>query len=569
MYKLTRLHKIAYITILHFGIVAVAFYLVGAIFAKAEPSSTILHVPNDYPSIQAAINGAVSGDIIVIATGVYTENLTIAAKSLTLNGEGITSTVIDGNNLNRVVNIGRSTTVTMTNLTLRNGYANSDSMAGGGIQNRGTLILSDVRLENNEANSAGGAIHNSVGNIVLDRVEIISNTAYGGAGVNTIGGTAIISNTTFISNTDKGSGGGGLFHRDGPITIANSSFSENISPAQGGGIYHNSGVLKIINSSFSDNAAYEGGAVFSKQGSQIEVDSSFLISNTAANGGAIFNLGLSLQISGTTFKENTADYKGGAIYTNAGEVTLEKSLLTGNNSGTSGGGIYHYKENLIISATTLANNEATTSGGGLHIVDGILTVSNSTLSSNHAGEFGHNIADYRSILTITHATIVNTAISPTVSFHNYNSSITLSNTVLASNGGVDCLITGGTITGTGNWMSDQSCETINTVGRGDPLLGTLTISDTVWVHYPLDDTPLNGKATAPSCSQLDQLGIPRSINCDIGAIEFVGIPTTIKSTTQTTQAGITTVKSWLLITILFMGLTSIIIFSKKKTDYVE
>lgn len=43
-----------------------------------------IRVPEDYPTIQAAINAAVTGDVILISPGTYIENLLIAGKAITL-----------------------------------------------------------------------------------------------------------------------------------------------------------------------------------------------------------------------------------------------------------------------------------------------------------------------------------------------------------------------------------------------------------------------------------------------------------------------------------------------------
>jgi len=49
-------------------------------------AAAVIQVPADYPTIQAAVNAAVSGDEIQIAPGVYTQQTVISHKNLTLTG---------------------------------------------------------------------------------------------------------------------------------------------------------------------------------------------------------------------------------------------------------------------------------------------------------------------------------------------------------------------------------------------------------------------------------------------------------------------------------------------------
>jgi hypothetical protein len=53
----------------------------------------VLRVPQDYPTIQAAVNAAPEGATILIGPGTYVENITIT-KSLTLEGSGIGGTIL-------------------------------------------------------------------------------------------------------------------------------------------------------------------------------------------------------------------------------------------------------------------------------------------------------------------------------------------------------------------------------------------------------------------------------------------------------------------------------------------
>ena len=58
-------------------------------------AASILRVPEDFPTIQAGINGAESGDTIQVSAGIYYERV-VVNKSVTLLGEGRENTVIDG-----------------------------------------------------------------------------------------------------------------------------------------------------------------------------------------------------------------------------------------------------------------------------------------------------------------------------------------------------------------------------------------------------------------------------------------------------------------------------------------
>jgi len=71
--------------------VVVSFPQIGTVNAEAD---TIV-VPDDYGSIQEAINAASEGDTVYVKEGTYHENV-VVNKSLSLVGENVDTTVIDG-----------------------------------------------------------------------------------------------------------------------------------------------------------------------------------------------------------------------------------------------------------------------------------------------------------------------------------------------------------------------------------------------------------------------------------------------------------------------------------------
>lgn len=82
-------------------------------------ASTTITVPDDYPTIQEAIDKAWNGDTIYVKVGVYYENLVIN-KRLLLTGEDKYSTIIDGKGINTTIFIN-SDRVKIKDLTIQNG----------------------------------------------------------------------------------------------------------------------------------------------------------------------------------------------------------------------------------------------------------------------------------------------------------------------------------------------------------------------------------------------------------------------------------------------------------------
>ncbi len=95
---------------------AVLLALVGG---SAALGATV-YVPDDYSTIQAAVNAAGAGDTVYVRAGTYYEHVTIG-KFLTLQGENRETTIIDGSGGGNVVYVG-SPNVLITGLTVRNGY---------------------------------------------------------------------------------------------------------------------------------------------------------------------------------------------------------------------------------------------------------------------------------------------------------------------------------------------------------------------------------------------------------------------------------------------------------------
>jgi nitrous oxidase accessory protein NosD len=78
----------------------------------------VIHVPGDYPTIQQAINNSSSTDTVMVANGLYHENLTIS-NPIVLIGESMDNTIIDGSGAGDVVAINASD-VSVSGFAIRN-----------------------------------------------------------------------------------------------------------------------------------------------------------------------------------------------------------------------------------------------------------------------------------------------------------------------------------------------------------------------------------------------------------------------------------------------------------------
>jgi len=136
-----------------------------------SPSQTHITVPDDYPTIQEAINHADNGDTIVVKAGTYYEHIAVN-NSVSLIGENKETTIIDGNATGTVVSI-TANRVIVSGFTIQNcgNYPGRILQAN----SNGNNITHNVILNNGDGK--GISLGSSVGNIVSDNE--VSNTFYG------------------------------------------------------------------------------------------------------------------------------------------------------------------------------------------------------------------------------------------------------------------------------------------------------------------------------------------------------------------------------------------------------
>ena len=162
------------------AVVALTFALAGdaAVLLADGGAGSTLRVPQDYLTIQAAINAAAEGDVVSVAPGTYHEAIDNHAKAITIEstgGAGVTT--IDAGN---------------------DGSAATLSADPGE-----TPVLRGFTLTNGKS-------------------------LFGGGGITTTGGPVLIENNTISGNHDCGGSGTGILASSSSATIRGNTITNNV-----------------------------------------------------------------------------------------------------------------------------------------------------------------------------------------------------------------------------------------------------------------------------------------------------------------------------------------------------
>ena len=354
-------------------LIAVVLLIVGV----AQLHAGIISVTNTNDSgpgsLRDALANAANGDTISIsATGMIllTSGELFVTKSLNIVGPSPDLLAVDGDHLSRVFHIGPNTTVSISSLTVTNGFDTEASLErGGGIYNdHATLTVSNCAVNGNLSTrvGAGGIVNDAYeGSATLTIVNSIlsgNSTIYLGGGIFNLGedgsATVTILNSTVSGNMAEG--GGGVYNLSrgtgsAVVTVIASAVSGNSASREGGGGITNerngqgSATLTVIASTLSSNSAsYGGGGGIVNAAGIVEIRGSVVSGNSAGGGGGIVNLdagtgSTTLTIANSTLSSNSASYAGGGILNVSGGgtavVQIVNSTLSGN-SATNGGAIF-------------------------------------------------------------------------------------------------------------------------------------------------------------------------------------------------------------------------------------
>ena len=376
-----------------------------AIFA-AQSAHAIDHNPTNLATLRSAlntVNASATNDRIFLPAGTITLDagtldnanvsgdldITKAIGTLEIIGAGQTTTILDGNGLDRVFHINAASSVDISNLTIRNGLATDNGTAtgtalGGGILHTGTgvLTLLNLTITLNEAQGqagANGAVAGGSGS---------SGSPADGGGLYLAGGGVAITACTISNNTASGGQGGdgaaGANVTGGSIANGNNGGSGGSgAQARGGGLYcAAAGTIAINGSTISGNVAAGGSAGDGGLGGNADAFGTGAV--IAANGG---NGG-----SGGTGGHSS----GGGLYVSSGTISLSECCVSGNSATSGAGGNGGQGGNGTAAGAATGSSVGAGGrggggtgsgagvGGGFTLASGALTIVNCTVSGNTA-----------------------------------------------------------------------------------------------------------------------------------------------------------------------------------------
>lgn len=282
------------------------------LFGLTAANAATYYVPDDFATIQGAINAVVDGDVVLVKPGIYLENLNITSKTITVKStDGPETTIIDGQNAGTTVYFyGDHNRPELSGFTITHGsysgiyiyksapllhnnrIVGNSGYYGGGLYAVGGACGVDIRDTEISGNSAvyyGGGIYSNVACVSVTNSKIVGNSAgmYGGGAVGGgyCGGVGI--NESLVEDNSAGIAGGGLYS-SGTRACMPGVWSQNTVIARntaisGGGVYLGvNGRGSLLFDTVTGNVASQGGGFFSESSAYFNIINSIVYGNSSS-----------------------------------------------------------------------------------------------------------------------------------------------------------------------------------------------------------------------------------------------------------------------------------------------
>ena len=254
-------------------------------------------------------------------------------RTVRISGMGSGRTIIDGAGLARVLEVGESGRVALSELTIQHGAARGAD--GGCVLNSGRLELESVSFRS-----------------CVAKVDPLGADGNGGAFANQ--GEAELLAVRIEGSSADGDGGGIANGEGASLTLRESELRENVAQTGDGGGLWNAG--------------------------RVEIGLSTIAANRAENGGGIENAGGEVSLSASTLSENRAASNGGGLRS-SGELDASNVTISGNEARGAGGGIDARGGRAELNALTITANRAL-DGGGIAVEAGRVAAANAIVAGN-------------------------------------------------------------------------------------------------------------------------------------------------------------------------------------------
>nr|HRJ49776.1 hypothetical protein [Phycisphaerales bacterium] len=277
------------------------------VMLAGNAGAAVINVPADQPTVQAAIDAAVNGDVIVIAPGRYVEKIHLKGKAITVRGAmNAEDTILDGGGTpGFVVQIrngeGPKTIIENLTITGAKGINNANIGSGVYILNTSPTLRRLIIMDNHAGPAYGGGVYIKGGAASLHQVSFTGNSALTGGNVYIESSHATIKESLFMHGNAQN--GGGYAVLGGKATLHDSWFESNMANSLGGAIYVAHASLDMKNLTVRDNGKVEscgyycvtysplaGGAIYAS-GTSGTIRDSVLENNSGAFGGAVYVAG--------------------------------------------------------------------------------------------------------------------------------------------------------------------------------------------------------------------------------------------------------------------------------------
>jgi len=290
------------------------------------------NVPDEYMTIQAAINAANDGDIITLASGTYTgegnRDIDFKGKRITVrSANGPESCIIDcqGHGRGFYFHNSEDANSVLQGFTITNGDPHQTGDGGAISCESSSPTISNCILSANGADEGGG-IYTSDSRSVLDQLIITDNNAYSGGGMCNVRSNLTI--TRCLISNNAANYGGGIRNYESSPTIADCVIATNTANDTGGGLFLKRSSSIIRNSKIDNNSGGRAAGIYNYESTPLVVNCT-LTGNRADSrpGGAVHCFRSAPRLNNCTIVQNSADEGTGIYSTDDSSPILANCIL--------------------------------------------------------------------------------------------------------------------------------------------------------------------------------------------------------------------------------------------------